>query len=101
MNKYEEVKRELQEYVNEYGMDYYAQNHFPKTMKLIQEAEATEKRLQELEKKEMPMKVNKKDFEQIGSVRFYKCPNCKNDDILPVNRYCPICGKRLDWSDEK
>ena len=38
MNIYDEVFDELQEYVNEYGMDYYATNHFPKTMEFIEHA---------------------------------------------------------------
>jgi hypothetical protein len=46
MNKYDDVKNELQEYINVYGMDYYQTNHFPITTKFIKQAEATEKELE-------------------------------------------------------
>lgn len=32
---------------------------------------------------------------------FYKCPNCGGYNIMERSRYCPDCGQRLDWSDEK
>ncbi len=38
MNLYDEAIEELQDYINEYGMDYYATNHFPKTIKAIERA---------------------------------------------------------------
>lgn len=39
----EKVKEELQEIVNEYGMDYYADKHFPLTNKAITELERLQK----------------------------------------------------------
>jgi glutamate synthase domain-containing protein 2 len=38
MNLYDEAIEELQGYIGEYGMDYYATNHFPKTIKALERA---------------------------------------------------------------
>ena len=39
---YDEAMKELQDYINEYGMDYYATNHFPKTIKALERAKKVE-----------------------------------------------------------
>ena len=31
---------------------------------------------------------------------FYKCPICKNC-VRDYNRYCTVCGNKLDWSGIK
>lgn len=31
---------------------------------------------------------------------FYKCPICKNC-VRDYNRYCTVCGYKLDWSEDK
>lgn len=42
--------------------------------------------------KQVPMKVTDKRH----------CPNC-NEPFFDSwkSRYCPVCGQRLDWSDEE
>ena len=32
---------------------------------------------------------------------FYNCPNCKGYNVMERSSYCPDCGQKLDWSDEK
>jgi len=60
--------------------------------------EATEKELEQLQKKETPMKPK-------GSWNL--CPNC-NEELLSGHdlqsqfvKHCWNCGQKLDWSDEK
>ena len=31
----------------------------------------------------------------------YNCPNCKGYNVMERSSYCPDCGQKLDWSDEK
>lgn len=42
MSIYDEALEELQDYVNEYGMDYYATKHFPKTITALKQAKQLE-----------------------------------------------------------
>lgn len=28
---------------------------------------------------------------------FYECSNCKDDYIIKGFKYCPNCGKEIDW----
>jgi len=30
---------------------------------------------------------------------WYECANCKCSDILQTFKYCPNCGKEIDWSE--
>ena len=32
---------------------------------------------------------------------FYKCKSCGCEDILRNARFCPGCGGRIIWEDEK
>lgn len=73
--------------------------------------------LQELVDKETPKKLIKEeiliDYDEFDDVKsFYNqiasCPNCKellfdeNDQIdFRELSYCPYCGQKLDWSEEK
>ncbi len=60
--------------------------------------------LEELEKKETPMKWNEVSDEH---VTHDECPVCgyPSYNDLGHNHYCTVCGQRLvdkeDWSDEK
>ena len=42
--------------------------------------------------------IPKKPIEPDGL--FYKCPICKNC-IRDYNRYCTVCGHKLDWSEDE
>ena len=64
--------------------------------------------LEELKKRDTPLKVVKRVYQEHNR---YDCPNCDyylgyigttitNTRILREN-YCPNCGQRLDWSDEE
>lgn len=61
--------------------------------KLIPLAEQALDDLQELVKRNEPMKPIKQNDS------FGLCPICKQD--LGRTNYCETCGQRLDWSDEK
>ena len=30
---------------------------------------------------------------------WFKCPNCKKDDIMCEFNFCPKCGVKLKWID--
>ncbi len=32
-----------------------------------------------------------------GHVSWYKCTNCKKDDVSDQYEYCPNCGVKIDW----
>lgn len=56
--------------------------------------------LQNLVDKETPKKVIHKHKEYVFPSAYRlsgKCPNCKNH--VDENKYCNICGQKLDWSD--
>ena len=63
--------------------------------------------LERLQQKETPMKVLY--FTQERGFRIETCPTCKcsihflkhGHEIHNRGNYCDICGKHLDWSDEK
>lgn len=58
-------------------------------------AETLETELERLQKKEIPMKPFKTDNN-------YNCEVChKWLNIKYKHNYCPSCGQKLDWSDEK
>ena len=40
---YDEGIKELQDYINEYGMDYYGTKHYPVTIKALERAKKVEK----------------------------------------------------------
>ena len=70
--------------------------------KLIPLAKQALDDLQELVKRNEPMKVKRKTYltdincdELIGL-----CPNC-NRFVKDIYKRCPDCGQKLDWSDEK
>jgi len=49
-------------------------------------------------KRNEPMKVDL----TTEHIWFYKCPNCGvGYNIMEGSSYCPDCGQKLDWSDEK
>lgn len=80
----EKVKQELQKYISEYGMDYYASSHFHLTSEAITE-------LERLQKREMPYKP------QMTDSGYYAC-KCTQRMYLVGYNYCPQCGQKLDWS---
>jgi len=100
MTDVKKVREELQDVVNEYGMDYYVDNHFPLTINALTE-------LERLQKKEVPMKP--KIFTQEKGYKIEICPSCKGSihalkhwhEINGRGTYCDLCGQKLDWSDEK
>lgn len=72
--------------------------------------------LQELVDKETPMKVNKqanKEKVYLNDVSYVyedvvlgECPNCETylheeNEYGDAINYCPICGQKLDWSEEE
>lgn len=34
-------------------------------------------------------------------VDFYKCPNCRCNEIREGNSYCPDCGCKIEWNISK
>ena len=58
--------------------------------------------LQELVKRNEPMKVDLETTLSLIDGDYYNCPKCGDDDMLIGIRYnyCPYCGQKLDWSDE-
>lgn len=54
--------------------------------------------------RDTPMKV---DLETIISLNYYckkssyKCPKCDVTIIERWYNYCPVCGQKLDWSDDE
>lgn len=72
--------------------------------------------LHELVNKETPMKVNKqanKEKVYLNDVSYVyedvvlgECPNCETylhevNEYGDTINYCPICGQKLDWSEEE
>ena len=50
-------------------------------------------------KRNEPMKVELvKHYVGFG---YYKCPKCEKTIIEADYNYCPDCGQKLDWSDDK
>lgn len=45
MSPYDEAMKELQDYINEYGMDYYDTKHYPITIKALERAKKVEELL--------------------------------------------------------
>jgi len=59
--------------------------------------------LEELKKRDTPLKVNQSWEEEDN--RVFDCPHC-GDTWFYLNdsdewKFCPNCGQRLDWSDEE
>jgi rubrerythrin len=58
--------------------------------------------IEEALKHNEPMKVDSFDTSSYyGSLEYFKCHKCGNMNIEVYYNYCPMCGQKLDWSDEK
>ena len=70
----------------------------------IDELEQALTELEELKKRDMPMKPVIK-IRGIGNTwKIPYCPHCNNNVQSSNNysfKYCTHCGQRLDWSDEE
>ena len=68
----------------------------------LSDIESTKKHFDIIEqalKRNEPMKVELvKHYVGFG---YYKCPKCEKTIIEADYNYCPDCGQKLDWSDEK
>lgn len=55
--------------------------------------------LEELRKRNEPMKVDL----AVGTWDpiWFVCPKCERLHVKDFYNYCPMCGQKLDWSDEK
>lgn len=64
-----------------------------------------QKELNELKKRNEPMKVDLETIETIIWLSrhnyFYHCPKCGETVIERHYNCCPMCEQKLDWSDEK
>ena len=58
-----------------------------------------QKELNELKKRNEPMKVDLAASYD-GLLGCFKCPKC-GETLRRYYNYCPDCGQKLDWSDEK
>ena len=54
----------------------------------------------EKQKAKKPKLVTRAD----GIIKFYPCPGCssteKYEPVYPKQKYCVMCGQKLDWSEE-
>ena len=70
--------------------------------KIVPLAQSAIDDLQELVKRNEPMKLKTKRVKV--SIDDYRiddyCPTC-DEELYTTSNYCPHCGQRLDWSDEK
>ncbi len=62
--------------------------------------------LKELVDKEAPIKPTENHYEEEGQEPYikYTCPRCeklknKKYSLCSLDKYCPICGQHLDWSE--
>ena len=94
MNKHEEIRMMI-EFENA-SQGVFTENQMNELRMYFLQCEATEKELEQLQKKETPMKPK-------GSWNL--CPNC-NEELLSGHdlqsqfmKHCWNCGQKLDWSD--
>ena len=70
-----------------------------------QESNGYFSRIEEALKRNEPMKVDLETILHLSYAHFYDCPKCGNTvrDIIDRKyyNYCPFCGQKLDWSEEK
>lgn len=53
-------------------------------------------------KRNEPMKVISFDASSYyGGLGYFMCPKCEEILTKGYYNYCPNCGQKLDWSDEK
>ena len=53
-------------------------------------------------KRNEPMKINSVNpSSYYGGLGYFKCPKCGEEITEGYYDYCPVCGQKVDWSDEK
>ena len=83
---YDEAKEELQSYIEEYGIDYYATDHFPKTIKALERAKKVEELVKFYE-------VLVHDYEQLLETKDNKGWSLLRFHIIELKR---IIDKKLE-----
>ncbi len=86
------------------GVLYYLLDGFTKLNggKIVPLSQSAIDGLQELVKRNEPMKIKRKRV-NLGIYDEYRiddyCPTC-DEELIWESNYCPDCGQKLDWSED-
>ena len=79
--------------------DYYEKKGLPLSWEVDRE---TLVKIKEALKRNEPMKINSVNpSSYYGGLGYFKCPKCGEEITEGYYDYCPVCGQKVDWSDEK